>query len=199
MLKRKLSAKILAIIAMFAAVGYLLRFLEVPAPFSPSWLKIDLSVVPALLGSFIYGPVAGLIIDGVKEVLHILTSNSGGVGELANFMIEAALIVPAGLFYRKGKFKYHTAVGCAIGCVLMGGMGALMNYFVLFPLYSRFMPLPAIIAAYQTLFPFVATAWQAVLIHALPFNIIKGALISGVALLLLKPLAPILTKKAANA
>lgn len=197
MLKRKLSAKVLAVIAMFAAVGYLLRFLEVPAPFSPSWLKIDLSVVPALLGSFLYGPVAGLIIDGVKEVLHILTSNSGGVGELANFMMEAALIVPACLFYRKTKFKYHTAIGCAVGCGLMGAMGAFMNYFVLFPLYSQFMPMPAIIGAYQALFPFVTEAWQAVLIHALPFNIIKGALISGVALLLLKPLAPILTKKSA--
>lgn len=194
-MKRKNSALPVAVIAMLAALAYALRWLEVPLFLSPPWLKLDFSTIPALFGSFLYGPFAGILIDAIKEGFHIFTGSSQGIGELANFIMESALIVPASLFYRHAKFKGRTVVGCAIGCVLMGAAGALLNYFVLFPLYARlFMPLDAILGAYQAIIPYIDELWQAALIHVLPFNIVKGIVLSIVTVFLVKALRLVLEK-----
>ena len=178
--------------AMLAAVSAVLQMLELPLPLSPAFAKFDFSDLPALIGSFAYGPIWGVLIELVKNLLHLSVSGTGGIGELANFVIGASLVTPAGLIYRGNKSRRTAVIGCAVGSVCMGVTAALMNYFVLLPLFQTFMPMEEMIAAFAAFIPFIHTKLDVVLLNALPLNLFKGAVISLVTVLLYKRLSPLL-------
>lgn len=178
--------------AMLSAIAYLLQFIEFQLPLSPSFAKFDFSEIPALIGGFAYGPVCGIAIEFIKNALQLTSTSTGGIGELANFVIGSSLIIPAALIYKKKKTKKTAIVGCAVGSVLSGFVAAAMNYFVLLPLYEIFMPLDQVIAAFAEFFPFIHTKLDVVLYNALPMNILKSGLIALVTMFLYKPLSPIL-------
>lgn len=178
--------------AMLSGVAFLLAFLEFSVPLSPSFAKMDLSDLPALLAAFAYGPISGVLVELVKNLLQLLTTSTGGVGELANFLMGCALVVPAGLAYRRHKTRRRAIWGCAAGSLTMGVTAAVVNYFVLLPLFSVFMPLDQVIAAFGEIFPFIQTKLDVCLLNALPVNLLKGALISMITMLLYKPLSPVL-------
>ncbi|TGV16820.1 ECF transporter S component, partial [Mesorhizobium sp. M00.F.Ca.ET.186.01.1.1] len=94
-------------IPMLAAVAFILQYLEVPVPLMPSFLKLDFSTLPALIGGLMYGPVAGIIIEVLKNTLHMLFKNTDGllIGELANVVAGASFILPAVLLQRSGQGK----------------------------------------------------------------------------------------------
>ncbi len=184
--------RILTGAAMLSAIAYLLQFIEFQQPLSPSFAKFDFSEIPALIGGFAYGPACGLIIEFVKNALQLTSTSTGGIGELANFVIGSALVVPAAVLYKRKKTKRTALIGCAIGSVLSGFVAAAMNYFVLLPLYEIFMPLEQVIAAFSEFFPFIHTKLDVVVYNALPMNILKSGLISFVTMFLYKPLSPIL-------
>ena len=119
-------------------------------------------------------------------------SATGGIGELANFLIGAALVFPAGILYKRNKSRKTALIGCAAGSLCMGVMAAVMNYFVLLPLFQMFMPMEEMIAAFAAFVPFIHTKLDVVLWNALPLNILKGAVISLIAMVLYKRLSPIL-------
>lgn len=98
---RFLSVRTLSATAMLAAASYLLAFAEFPVPLSPSFAKMDLSDLPALIGAFAFGPISGLMIELIKNALQLLTTSTGGVGELANFLMGGSYAVTAGLIYRQ--------------------------------------------------------------------------------------------------
>lgn len=178
--------------AMLAAVSFVLQFLELPMPLSPAFARFDFSELPALIGAFAYGPLWGVVIELVKNLLHLTVSATGGIGELANFVIGAALVCPAGLIYKKHKSRKTALIGCVVGSLCMGVMAAVMNYFVLLPLFQMFMPMEEMIAAFAAFVPIIRTKLDVVLLNALPLNILKGAVISLVTMLLYKRLSPIL-------
>ena len=180
---------------MLAAVAFVLQFLELPMPLSPSFAKMDLSDLPALIGAFAYGPWWGVCIELVKNALHLLVTSTGGVGELANFLIGSALVLPAGLIYRKHKTRKTALIGCLVGSLCMGVMAALANYFILLPMFEIFMPIDQVIAAFAEIVPFIHTKLDVVLLNALPMNILKGLVVSLVTMLLYKRLSPILKGK----
>ena len=184
---RKLTAA-----AILAAAAYLLAFLEFPVPLTPAFARMDLSDLPALIGAFAFGPVTGVMVELVKNLLGLMTSSTGGVGELANFLMGASYVFTAGVVYKHRKTKRMALIGGVAGSIAMGIMAAITNYFILLPMFEQFMPLEEIIAAFGEFIPFIHTKLDVVLYNAFPFNVLKGLVITAVTMLIYKKLSPIL-------
>ena len=178
--------------AILAAAAYLLAFLEFPVPLTPAFARMDLSDLPALIGAFAFGPVTGVMVELVKNLLGLMTSSTGGVGELANFLMGASYVFTAGAVYKHHKTKRMALVGGVTGSIAMGIMAAITNYFILLPMFEQFMPLEEIIAAFGEFIPFIHTKLDVVLYNAFPFNVLKGLVITAVTMLIYKKLRPIL-------
>lgn len=187
-----LSVRTISMTAMLSAVAYLLAFVEFPVPLSPSFARMDLSDFPALIGAFAFGPLSGLLIELVKNTLQLLTTSTGGIGEIANFLMGASYVVAAGVIYKHHKTKKTALLACITASFVMGATAALANYFILLPLFESFMPLDQLIASFAEFLPFIHTKLDIVLFNALPFNILKGLVIGGFTMLTYKRLAPIL-------
>ena len=185
----------IAMIAVLTAASYGLSFLQMPIPFTPAFARFDLSDIPALIGSFVFGPLVGVLVELVKNLLGLITSGTGGVGELANFLIKASFVAVAGVIGRlKGGNLKFAILGCAVGSLVRGIVAALANYFILLPLFEGFMPLEQLIQAFGEMIPFIKTKLDIVLYNAFPVNVIQGILVSVVALLVYKPLSGLLKK-----
>lgn len=181
--------------AILSVIAYILMLLEIPVFFFPGFLKIDLSDLPALLGAFALGPAAGIIIELIKNVLHWITAtHTGGVGELANFIVGCALIIPAAFIYRKNKNKINAVIGMLTGIVAMSLVAAITNYYILLPFYAKIMPLEAIIEMSAASNAFITDIKTLILYGIIPFNIFKGVIISVITVLIYKKLSPILHK-----
>ena len=187
-----LSVRTISMTAMLSAVAYLLAFVEFPVPLSPSFARMDLSDLPALIGAFAFGPLSGLLIELVKNALQLLTTSTGGIGEIANFLMGASYVVAAGVIYKRRKTKKTALLACITASFVMGAAAALANYFILLPLFESFMPLDQLIASFGAFLPFIHTKLDIVLFNALPFNILKGLVIGGFTMLTYKRLTPIL-------
>jgi len=178
--------------AMLSAVAFVLAFLEFPVPLSPPFARMDLSDLPALIGAFAYGPLWGVLIELIKNALQLTSTATGGVGELANFLMGAAFVLTAGAIYRFHKTKKTALLGCLAGSLAMGIAAALANYYILLPLFEQFMPLDQLIASFGAFIPFIHSKRDIVLYNALPFNVLKGLAISLITMLSYKSLRPIL-------
>ena len=187
-----LSVRTISMTAMLSAVAYLLAFVEFPVPLSPSFARMDLSDLPALIGAFAFGPFSGLLIELVKNTLQLLTTSTGGIGEIANFLMGASYVVTAGFIYKRHKTKKTALLACIAASFVMGAAAALANYFILLPLFETFMPLDQLVASFGAFLPFIHTKLDIVLFNALPFNILKGLVIGGVTMLIYKKLALVL-------
>lgn len=119
----------------------------------------------------------------------------GGVGELANFLMGASFVGTAGWIYRKNKTKKTAWIAALAGSVVMGIVAALTNYYILLPLFEQFMPLDDLIASFGEWIPFIHTKRDIVLYNALPFNLLKGLVLSVFTMLTYKRLRPILKGK----
>ena len=184
-----LTTRNIAVIAMLGALSGLLMTVEVPLTFvAPDFYKLDLSEVPVMIGTFALGPVAGALTELVKlAVKYIIKgSSTGGVGELANFIIGCAMLVPAGLLYQWKKTRRTAMISLALGTLCMTAVGVMVNALVLLPFYTKFMPMETIIGAGAKIFPQVNSVWSFALYCVTPFNLIKGVLISVLTAILYK-------------
>ena len=197
-MRTKLGAREITIIGMLGAIAVVLMLFEIPLPFAPSFYEIDFSEVPVLVGCFALGPIAGVLIELVKIILNLLINGSAtaGVGELANFVIGCSFCVPAGLIYRRRKTKKAAIVGMVSGTLIMAFLGCFINAYIMLPAYAKAFNLPidtliemgsAVNASITNLFTFVVFA-------VLPFNLLKGVLVSLIVLLIYKKISPILKK-----
>lgn len=186
------NVRMLTMTAVLSAIAFVLAFFEFPVPLSPSFARMDLSDLPALIGAFAYGPVSGVLIELVKNALQLLTSSTGGIGELANFIMGSSFVVAAGLIYKHHKTKKTAILACLIASVIMGVVATVVNYFISLPVFEAFMPLDQLIASFGEFMPFIKTKLDVVLFNAFPFNLLKGIGISIVTMLLYKRLTPIL-------
>ena len=190
--KKKVSMRKLTGTAMLSAIAYVLMFLDFSVPFMPSFIKMDLSELPALIGSFAYGPVAGVIICLIKNVLHLFITTTGGVGELSNFLLGASFVLVAGGVYRFKKTRTGALIGSVLGAVLMGLFSIFSNYFLVYPIYYNFMPKEAILSAYQLIFSGVHNILECLIVFNAPFTCIKGLISVVITFLIYKRLSPIL-------
>ncbi|MEG2251995.1 MAG: ECF transporter S component, partial [Clostridia bacterium] len=147
-----------------------------------------------LLGTFAMGPAAGTVILLVKSLLGLLHSTSQGVGELADFLMGIAMVLPAGFIYRRHKTHNTAVLGMAVGAVAATIAGVLSNVYLLIPFYgvAYGMPVETIIAMGQSLIPAVDSLWKFVLLITGPFNLLKWVVLSVLGALMYKPLSPIL-------
>ena len=191
--KQKISTRVLAGSAMLAAVAVVLQYLEIPIPMlMPPFIKFDLSDLPALIGSFAYGPLTGVLIELVKNLIHCAVSKSATVGELSNFLLGAVFTATAGLIYKHHKTKKTALIGGIVGAVIMGLFSIPSNYWVVYPFYYNFMPEDVVLSAYQAILPKVSSIMQCLLIFNLPFTIVKGVACALIAMPIYKPLTRIL-------
>ena len=188
----------IAKIAILSALAFVLMLLEMPLSFiAPPFYEMDFSDVIALIGSFALGPAAGVLIELLKNLLNILFTGSATayVGELANFVTGCALILPAALIYKFRKTRKHALIGLIVGAVSLAAVGALINYFVMVPLYAElYMPMETILGMAAAIFPSIDTLWEMILLCVVPFNLIKGALCGVITFVLYKKLAVLLKK-----
>ena len=149
------NGRTIMMIAVLSTISFVLAFIEFPVPLSPSFARMDLSDLPALIGAFTYGPLSGLCIELIKNVLQLFTTSTGGIGELANFIMGASFVVTAGSIYQFHKTRRMALVACLIGSVIMGVAAAVVNYYILLPLFESFMPLDQLIASFEEFIPFI--------------------------------------------
>lgn len=200
----------IAVTAMLSAAATVLMFLEFPIPFLiPSFVELDFSELPALLAAFSLGPVSGVIVCLVKNVIKgLLFSGTGGVGEMCNFLLGICFVIPAGLIYRYKRTRSGALMGALAGAVIMALCSIPVNYFISYPVYTKFLPMDVIISMYQEIVqsfngllsragaPFALPAVNGLLgcliAFNAPFTLLKGLLDMGLCFLIYKPLSPLL-------
>ncbi len=190
----------MAVIAMLSAIAFILMFFEFPLAFiAPPFYKLDFSDIPALIGGFAYGPVAGVLIEFIKNLLNLIIegTTTGAVGELANFITGCSLILPAALIYKHKRNIKGALIGLVAGTLALATAGSMMNFFVMIPLYSAAMPevgMQGIIAMGSAIVPFIKDLKTFVLFAVAPFNLLKGVICSILTFLLYKRVSGILHK-----
>ena len=185
--------RFITVTAMLSAISFVLMYFEFPIPIMPAFIKFDFSDLPALIGTFAYGPLCGVIVCLIKNLLHLMDSNSMLVGELSNFILGAAFVIPAGLIYKFKKTKKSALIGGITGAVFMGVFCVFSNYFIVYPVYCQVaMPEEAILGMYQAILPSMKSILQSLIVFNLPFTVVKGLISVAITMLVYKPLSPIL-------
>lgn len=166
-------------IGMLSAISIVLMMFEISFPIFPSFLQMDISDLPALIGAVSMGPVAGVMIELIKNVLHLFKTSTAGVGEIANFVIGVTLVIPIGVFYKKEKSLKNFIIGSIVGTVLMVISACLFNYYILLPLYSAAMgvPMQSFADMANKITPIVTDIKTLIYFSFGPFNFIKSIIV----------------------
>lgn len=187
----------LAITAMLTAVAVVLQYIEMPVPLVPSFLKLDFSDIPELIGAFVIGPVYGVIICLIKNIIHLPFGSSVGVGEFANFLFGAVFAFTAGMIYKKKKTKKVALLACLTGALAMSVLSVVINYFIVYPAYAQLWAggdMNVIIGMYKAILPTSDNLIKSLIIFNLPFTFVKGMIDAVVTMLIYKPLSNMFVK-----
>lgn len=193
MTRKTVSAKLIARVGVLGAIAALL-FLIPGIPIVPPIYKLDFSTVPVLLGGFSLGPVPGLLILLVKDLVGLTNSSSMGVGELADFLASAAMMLTAVAIYRCHHSRRGALIGLIAGTAVMTAAAALINYYIVIPFYVAAMNMPAeaIVSMIGKVIPAVDSLPKLIAFATTPFNLLKGVVLSVITFLLYKRLSPLL-------
>lgn len=190
----------LIIAAMLSALAAALMFFEVPLPFiAPDFYKLDFSEIPVLIGGFSLGPVWAIVMELVKILLKFVLKGTmtAGVGELANFLMGCAFVVPASLLYKWKKKRSFALLGMGIGTVAMAVAAVFLNAYLLLPAYAAAfkMPMEAFVQMGSAINTNIDGLLSFVILAVAPFNLLKGILVSILVFLLYKPLSRLIHSK----
>lgn len=187
-----------AMIGMFSAIAMILHLFDFPLPFAPGFYKLDFSELPILVGTFAFGPAAGVMMEFVKIMLKLLIkgTSTAFVGDLANFVVGCSLILPASVIYAFRKNKKSAIFACITGTLIMTVFGTAFNAIYLLPAFSKLygIPLDQLLAMGSAVNPLAKEGSIVSFVAACvaPLNLVKGASVSLVTLLIYKPLSPII-------
>ena len=187
--KRQRKLRYIAVTGMLSAVSAVLMMLSFSVPFMPFFIKMDFSEMPALIASFSIGPWAGVTVCLVKNLINLPFTNTGGVGELSNFVLGAVFVATAGVIYRRKKNRKRALLGSVLGAACMAALSLPSNYFVMYPIYGKLMPLDQILGLYQAIAPGVDGLLQCLLFFNVPYTFFKGAADAAVTFWLYKPIS----------
>lgn len=188
----------IAMIGMFSAIASVLMLFEFPLPFAPAFYKLDFSELPILVGTFAFGPAAGVMMEFIKIVLKLFIKGTTTVfvGDLANFVVGCSFILPASVVYVFHKNKKSAVIGCIAGTLVMTIFGTAFNAIYLLPAFSKLygMPLDSILEMGSAINPLVTkgSIVSFVAVCVAPMNLLKGVVVSVITLLIYKPLSPII-------
>ncbi len=183
----QVSTKQIAIIGICAAISFVLMFVKFPISYL-GFLELEVSDVPAAIVAIIYGPVSGVLVELIKNVLHLTATSTGMSGELSNFMVSLGFVIPLGLIAKKHKCNKGLILGFIAGTIGLMFMGIVTNYFVTVPLYLSLFGEEAVMGMVQATIPSIDNIMKLVIIGITPFNMVKGIIISVVSFLLYKSL-----------
>ncbi len=192
------SIRFIAITGVLTAVAVVLQYLEFPVPmFIPGFVKFDFSDLSAILAAFLVSPVSGILVCLLKNVIHMAVSQSAGVGELCNFILGAAMVIPAWFIYKVKPTKATAAAAMAVGSLITAVVSIFVNYYITYPFYQEafHMPIDAIIGMYRELNNGVGSLWDALIWFNAPFTFVKFMLDSLIVFLIYKPLAKAVRRK----
>ncbi len=182
-------------IAVLGALGFvLMEMLQIPIALAPAFMKIDFGDVPALIGGFAMGPVAGVLIELVKNILKLFTSETVGIGELSNFIVGTTFVVTAAIIYKRSHTKKGAIIALVAGSLAMSCVAVLSNTFFIFPAYAAAVQLDLDVLSTQigAANGLVKNYATLMLFSVFPFNLIKTALASLVTFAIYKRISPIL-------
>lgn len=192
------STRKVAMIGMFSAIAMILHLFDFPLPFAPGFYKLDFSELPILVGTFAFGPSAGVMMEFVKILLKLCIkgTSTAFVGDLANFVVGCSFILPASAIYTFHKSKKSAIIGCVAGTLFMTVFGTAFNAVYLLPAFAVMyhMPLEELLAMGSAINPLVTegSIVSFVIACVAPLNLIKGGCVSLVTMLIYKPLSPII-------
>lgn len=192
------STHFISYTAIFSAMAGFLMFLEIPLFFAPGFYKIDLSEIPILICTFYLGPVAGVVSELLKIVVKLVFkgTTTAFVGDFANFVVGCSFVLPASVIYHAKRGKKSALVGMIVGTLVMTVFGSLFNAVYLLPTFAELygMPLDAIIAMGSEVNSAINSVSTLVLFAVVPFNLLKGAIVTVLTMLLYKRISPLLHK-----
>ncbi|MBE3554338.1 ECF transporter S component [Thermicanus aegyptius] len=177
-------------ISMMGAVAFLMMYFEFPLPTFPVFLKIDFSEIPALVVGLIFGPWAGVGVEGMKNLIHYMVKGSETgipIGQLANFAAGGLFVYLVSVLYQKGRNMRGLILGLAVATIAMSALMSISNYYILFPAYAYFLHFP--LQEEELL--------KTVLFGIAPFNLIKGFILSVLTVLLYSKLGDFIREKKA--
>ncbi len=192
-MQKKVNVRKIAMTAILSAVATVLMFISFSLPIIPSFIKLDFSELPALIAAFSMGPVSGVVVCFIKNLVNLTMSTTGGVGELCNFLMGVTFVVPAGLFYKFRKDRWGALWGSLLGAVIMALTSFPINYFITYPFYTATMlSEEAILSMYQAINPAVETLAQALLWFNVPFTFFKAACDVAITFAVYKRISPLI-------
>ncbi len=188
--------------AMFACMAGVLMLIEIPLFFAPGFYKLDLSELPVLICTFYLGPVAGVAAEALKVLVKLVLkgTTTAFVGDFANFVVGCSFVLPASVIYHAKPGKKSALIGMAIGTIVLTCFGSFMNVVYMIPKFSQLfgLPIDAIVAMGSAVNPAINSVNTLVLFAVVPFNLLKGTLVSFITFLLYKRISPILHKNDAR-
>ena len=190
--KRTNHIRKLVMTALMAALSSVLMFFSFNVPLMPSFIKMDLSELPALIAAFAMGPLSGAAVCLVKNLVNLFFTTTGGVGELSNFLLGVFFVVPAGIIYRLRPRLSGAVIGSVVGALLMAVLSVFSNYYVVYPIYTAFLPMDAIIGMYQAINPSVKNLWQCLIVFNMPFTFIKGMVSAVITMAVYRKITPLI-------
>lgn len=172
----------------------ILMFLDIPVPFMPVFLKLDISELPAVIAAFSLGPMAAVMVELIKNLLHMVNTQTLGIGECANFLVGIAFLIPAGLIYRRRADYTGAILALLFGTISMVFWASVLNYFVLLPLYQAVLhfPLDKMVALGSAANPHITDLNSFITLAIAPFNALKGIVISLLTVLIYRRVLPLL-------
>ncbi len=191
----KINVRKIAMTALLGALSTVLMMLSFSVPFMPGFIKMDFSELPALIAAFSMGPISGIAVCLIKNVVNVFMTTTGGIGEIANFLLGVAFVTPAALIYNRLKSRRGALIGSAVGALSMALLSLPINYFITYPIYSQFMPLDVIVNMYQQIIPNVDGLLMCLIVFNVPFTLLKGAADATITFLIYKRISPIIRGK----
>ena len=197
-MQKKVNVRTLAMTAILGAVATVLMFFSFSIPIIlPSFLAMDFSELPALIAAFTMGPVSGVVVCLIKNLVNLPSSGTGGAGELCNFLMGVTFVVPAGLIYKFRKDRVGAVLGSLVGAVVMAVLSMPINLFISYPAYAVFYNITTdkVMDMYQAIVPWVKTLPQALLIFNMPFTFCKAMCSVIITFVIYKRISPIIKGK----
>ena len=192
--RKKSSTQTMVRISILGAISALLMIFKFPLPFAPPFMTVDIGDLGVLISGFALGPIAGVLTSAVKILLNFIINGTttGGVGELSNFLLSSVFVVVASAIYNKGKSRKSALTGLVFGVLAYTLVACISNYFVIFPLYG--INLVDFTKQFAKVNPMASTPIMFVLFSIVPFNIVKGIIVSVVTICLYKPISKFLKR-----
>ena len=192
--KRKPFLIKLAVTAVLTAMASVLMYYEIPLPFMPPFLKFDFSEVPVVIGSFAIGPIWGVVIELLKNLIHLPMTQTAGIGEMSNFITGSIFVGTAGLIYRKHRTRKGAVVSMIAATLALAVIAVPVNAFINLPLYASVlgMSMESILGWTQTVNPAIDSELKLLLLGFVPFNLFKGTVVSLITFFVYKPISKLI-------